>query len=190
MTSPTFPELLARCSVGARYCSGIFVASDTVLTCAHFLRPEDEANPGTITVRVAGARYRARGVRRFVGTDIALLRVDAARVGPFPKLGPPPRPLARTVTFGFGGGAKAPAVRTGRFLFTLPLAFSRNLRTFVRPAGVVANAQPAVKGDSGGPVLVDAHLVGTQSLILDPFRTNLRLATISLLTEEVREAIS
>lgn len=176
--------------MGERYCSGIFVADDTVLTCAHFLRPGDESRPGTITVRVGSRRYRARAVQRFGGTDIALLRVNTNVAGPFPKLGPTPRPLERTVTFGFGGGANTPAARSGRFLLTLPLAFSRNLRTFVRPAGIVVNAQPAVKGDSGGPVLVDAQLIGIQSLILDPFRTNLRLATISLLTDEVREALA
>ena len=170
--------------MGERYCSGIFVADDTVLTCAHFLRPGDESRPGTIKVRVGSRRYRARAVQRFNGTDVALLRVNTNVAGPAP------RPLERTVTFGFGGGANTPAARSGRFLLTLPLAFSRNLRTFVRPAGIVVNAQPAVKGDSGGPVLVDAQLIGIQSLILDPFRTNLRLATISLLTDEVREALA
>ena len=63
------------------------------------------------------------------------------------------------------------------------------MRTIVRPAGIVANAAPAIKGDSGGPVLIDAHLAGIQSLILDPWRVNLHLATVSLLNREVRDAI-
>ena len=195
---PCYPDLIVRCSVGARYCSGILVAQDTVLTCAHFLLPERPA-PSRITVRLRGTRRRAREVRIFEGTDVALITLNRVRTaddappGPYPPLAPPARllgsALKRTVTFGFGGGATSPAARDGRFLITLPLAFSRSMRTIVRPAGIVANAAPAIKGDSGGPVLIDAHLAGIQSLILDPWRVNLHLATVSLLNREVREAI-
>ena len=52
--------------------------------------------------------------------------------------------------------------------------------TRVRPAGLVYANPPAVKGDSGGPVLVGGKVIGVQSLILDPRGINLRIATVSL----------
>ncbi|MHC2797800.1 hypothetical protein [Corynebacterium hesseae] len=48
------------------------------------------------------------------------------------------------------------------------------------PAGFVFNTIPAVKGDSGGPALVDGAVIGTQALILNPLGRNLKLATLAL----------
>ena len=120
-------------------------------------------------------------------TDIALLRLNSPVEQPsaFPSFTTRARPLAPTVTFGFGGRAEHPHARAGRYLGSLPLAASRGLHTVVRPAGFTFNASPVIKGDSGGPVLIDAHVVAVQSLILNPLGTNMRVATVSLVSPEL-----
>lgn len=158
------------------------MAPDVVLTCGHFLNGREREQ---VRVLLDGSRQRVLSTTRFPGTDIALLKlhrpvdVSPLAVGGVPRIG------SRTVTFGFGGHAKAPAVRPGRYLATMPVAVSRGIRTVVRPAGLVVSTPPAVKGDSGGPVLVGGKIVGVQSLILDPFGINLRLATVSLMRPDV-----
>lgn len=187
-----------------RVCSGVLIAEPhsgtghaaegpritrLVLTCAHFFRTAPRRGY-QVTGFTGGKKWRRRilAVRTIDGTDCALallhhpveapalLGLSAAR----PEWG------QEVTTYGFGGldgaaGRQAAQPRWGRVLFGLPLAFGRNLRTVVRPAALVRNAPPAVKGDSGGPVIADGTIVATQSLIADPFGTNLGVATVSVL---------
>lgn len=175
------PAHLVRITAPGGYCSGTLIGPDTVLTCAHFLATVDVS---AVRCAVAGTARRARAVELYPHTDIAIVHlnspVDAA--APFARFGPPPKPFTPTVTFGFGGRARQPAARVGRFLTSLPFAVSRSGTTVVRPAGLIVNTPRAIKGDSGGPVLAGGRVVAVQSLILDPLGHNLGLATVSLLT--------
>lgn len=183
---PVSPAHIARLAAGGGYCSGTLISPDEVLTCAHFFATR-VSHVSQVRVSVAGAERRGGQVRFAPGTDIALVRLDSPVDAPFafPSFTTRVRPLAPTVTFGFGGRAAHPHARAGRYLGSLPLAASRGLHTVVRPAGFTFNPTPVIKGDSGGPVLIDAKIAAVQSLILDPFRTNLRVATVSLLTPAV-----
>lgn len=182
----TLTHAIARLTAPGGYCSGVLVGPDLVLTCGHFLRGRDE---DAVLVTVGGKRLRPSSVTHVPTTDIALAALPAAvDVEPLP-LGPAPRPFDRTVTFGFGGRASGPAARPGLVLATLPLAVSRGMATVVRPAGLIYTSPPAVYGDSGGPVLHRGAVVGVQSLILDPLGRNLRLATVSWITDVVRGAV-
>lgn len=175
--APSLLDTVARLSAPGGYCSGTLIDPETVLTCSHFFRGRDTAH-----CRVAGQHRRVAQVRRIPGTDLALVTLDRpiTDVDSFPELGPPPAPLTEVVTFGYGGGARTPAGRVGRFLTQMPLAVSRGMRTVVKPAGLIYNTVPAVRGDSGGPVFADGRIVAVQSLILDPQGVNLRLATVAL----------
>ncbi|WP_165165204.1 S1 family peptidase [Corynebacterium qintianiae] len=182
------PTLLARLSHPGGYCSGVLLNPTTVLTCAHFFRGVDVL----VNIHVAGTRRRAKHVEVVAGTDVAL--VDIARVTlpedtVFPTVGEAPARFGQTVTFGYGGKLRHAAARDGRYLNALPFAVSRNFKTLVQPAGVIFNNTPAVKGDSGGPVLAGGKIFAVQSLILDPFGVNLRLATVSLIDGRVRDAV-
>ncbi|MBA4504413.1 S1 family peptidase [Corynebacterium sanguinis] len=181
-------HLVARLAHPGGYCSGVLLSPTTVLTCAHFFRGVDRL----VNVYVAGTRRRVKDLEVITGTDIALATVSKVRVDDdtvFPTLGTAPPAFAHTATFGFGGKLSHPAARDGRFLSTLPFALSRNLRTVVQPAGVIFNTTPAVKGDSGGPVIADGKVFAVQSLILDPFGVNLGVATVSLIDDRVRESV-
>lgn len=159
-----------RIRQGTAWCTGVPVASDLapktrartawVLTCAHFFRNRRGA------VRVAGRKVVEVNV--LPGTDIALIRLDrtfSRRDLPRVAAGPLPRGAAVTIH------GRQP--RPGRLILRLPAALSKS-RTVVRPAGVVwATAR---KGDSGGPVVHDGAIYGTQALILGP------LATVNLLS--------
>lgn len=171
------PRSIARLTAsGTGYCSGVLIAPDIVATCAHFFRP----GRSQVQVRIDGLTVPSAFTQVLAGTDIALVRL-ARRVAAQPvPLGPAPRPLSRTVTFGFGARAAAPAARPGVFLGELPVSYSRTFATRVRPAGFVYADPPAVKGDSGGPVLVGGRVIGLQSLILNPGGRNLRLSTVAL----------
>lgn len=185
--SPASPAITVRLSAGRSYCSGVLISPDLdaapaarteyVLTCAHFLR--ERSGP----IRVGGAHFHARvlGAVRIPRTDLAVLRLDRPS---------PPRRLLRlsthpapwsdpTVTEGFGQSWHRLQHRTGRVLLRIPLALGRNLRTFVTSAAVLHNNPPAVKGDSGGPVLVGGEIVAVQSMITDPFGWNTGLATVA-----------
>lgn len=181
-----FPACLARISVGTRYCTGTLMRPDTVVTCAHFFRGVQ----GKVTVEAGGRKRFVRDVHVVPGTDIAVVQVRRFRhADAFPALANPgtPAPGTPTVTFGFGGRAEHVRARAGRWLTPLPFAFSRT-GSVVRPAGLVFS--PAIKGDSGGPVLIDGHLTATQSLILDPFGRSLRIATVNLIPDAVRELVT
>lgn len=178
------PAHIARLSGSGGYCSGTLISPDEVLTCAHFFA-ERGAGAAGLRIEVAGKRPRAKEVRIAPRTDVALVRLESpVYLDLYPSFGRP-RWMAETVTFGFGGRAAHPVARVGRYVGALPLAVSRGLRTWVRPAGFTFNTSPVIKGDSGGPVLIDAHVVAVQSLILDPRGTNLRVATVSLVGPEL-----
>ncbi|AWB83997.1 trypsin-like peptidase domain-containing protein [Corynebacterium liangguodongii] len=176
---------VARIASHSGYCSGTLLNSRTVLTCAHFFRNAR----GVVNVYAAGSRRRVKDVDTIAGTDIALVDIAPIESADFPTLGPAPARLSGTVTFGYGGRCMSPEARQGRYLTGLPVAFSRGFTTRVSPAGVVLNTTPAVKGDSGGPVLAGGSIFAVQSLILDPLGINLGVATVSLLGEGVKAAV-
>lgn len=183
-----FPDALVRLSSRGAYCSGTLLAPDTVLTCAHFFRQY----PDGVTVRSRGKIRTIRTVDIVPGTDIAVVRIrpfQHLQGASFPEVGAAPSPGQTTATLGFGGRARRPQVRDGRWLTRIPLALSRT-GSLVRPAGFVFNRTPAVKGDSGGPVLVGGVIVGIQSLIVDPFGCNSHLAVVNLLPESLREKVA
>jgi hypothetical protein len=190
------PENLAvRISTGPRYCSGMLVAPDLnasdepvstplVLTCAHYFRT---APLNSFNIRGRGFRGKLDAVRVINGTDIAIARLRRSA---------PPRKLLgvgsqffypgmKTATYGFGGNATEVNTKPGTVLFPTPLSISRGGGTRVRPAAVQLNSPKAIKGDSGGAVLVSGYKDGrprinaVQSLILDPFGINFGLATVA-----------
>ena len=175
---PALTRSVARLSApGGGYCSGALIAPDIVLTCAHFFRERPHTGA---QVRIDGSVFPVDSLHIVPGTDVALVRLpERVDATPF-VLGPSPRLLSRTLTLGFGGQARSVQARPGVYLGTLPVSWSRKRVTQVRPAGLVYANPPAVKGDSGGPVLAGGKVVGVQSLILDPRGTNLRIATVSL----------
>lgn len=174
---PALNRSVARLSAPGGYCSGALIAPDIVLTCAHFFRERPHRGA---RVRIDGSVFPVDSLHIVPGTDVALVRLPE-RIDATPLvLGPSPRLFARTLTLGFGGRAASVQARPGVYLGKLPVSWSRKRVTQVRPAGLVYANPPAVKGDSGGPVLVGGKVIGVQSLILDPKGTNLRIATVSL----------
>lgn len=166
-----------RISRGAAFCSGVLITHDLtprtrhrtqfVLTCGHFFEKSDDG-------RVHGFRFRryVKGVHRVPGTDIAVVEMDSKSPPlQIPQVSPYRLPIgAVTETYGAKG------TRPGRSLLPLPLAISRKA-TVVRPAHLLLS--PAVKGDSGGAVMLDGAVYATQSLIFDPLGLNLRVATVA-----------
>ena len=182
------------------YCSGVLVDSslnarsqhrtDLVLTCAHFFRDGlEESDQYKVS---GGFSRRVKAVRTIDGTDMALCVLDA----PAPARDVPgvavttPSFRAPIDTWGFGGKARRAQLRQGLFLFPFFRTWSVDFRTTVSPAGMVFNAPPAVKGDSGGPAFVNDEVVGTQALILDPCGKNLRIATLALVAPHRRALIA
>ena len=177
------PAHLVRLHSASSYCTGTLVAPDVVLTCGHFFIPL-LAKLRSVMCSVGEERRRIDELYLFPGTDIALVTLTKPVVlGDFPTIGPPPSLLSQTVTFGFGGGARTPNARAGRYLTPLPLAVSRAGYTRVRPAGLVLSG--AIKGDSGGPIVAKGRIFAVQSLILAPYGRNLRLATVALVSPRV-----
>lgn len=178
---------VARLSVpDGSYCSGALIAPDIVVTCAHFFARHAGARLG---VRIDGSAIAPTSFRLSHGTDIALVRLLHPVDTPVLPLGFEPRPLSRTLTLGFGGKAQAVQSRPGVYLGSLPISWSRSGATKVRPAGLVYANPPAIKGDSGGPVLARGKVIGVQSLILDPRGANLRVATVALWPRGLAQAV-
>ncbi|WP_087117911.1 S1 family peptidase [Corynebacterium urinipleomorphum] len=183
-----FPDALVRLSARRAYCSGTLVASDTVLTCAHFFRHY----PDGVTVRSHRGKIRTiTSVDLIDGSDIAVVRIrpfQQLQEEELPTVGDVPRPGQPTVTFGYGGRAKRLQARDGVWITRMPLAISRT-GSLVRPAGVVFNRIPAIKGDSGGPVLAGGRVAGVQSLIVDPLGRNSHFAVVNLVPAGLREQL-
>ncbi|WP_246818721.1 serine protease [Corynebacterium sp. HMSC074C01] len=173
------------------YCSGVLIdaslkpctqqATRLVLTCAHFFRDGlDKADHYKVS---GGFNRRITAVRTIDGTDMALCLLDT----PAPPRNLPglahstPSFRAPVSTWGYGGRARRAQKRTGLFLLPFFRTWSVDFLTTVSPAGFVFNTNPAVKGDSGGPALIDDAIIGTQALILNPLGRNLKLATVALI---------
>lgn len=187
-----------RIAAGRTYCSGVLISPDLdaalktrtefALTCAHFFREKEGP------LKVGGANFHATvlGAVTIPLTDLAVVRLD--RLSPpkdLPRVSTSRAPfLARTLTRGFGGSYLSPQQRHGRVVGYTPFGFSRNLATVVRSGALIYNNPPAVRGDSGGPVIVDGEVVGVQSLITDPFGKNLRIATIQQVAPYHRQITS
>lgn len=159
--------------------------AEFVLTAAHFLRGSGGASP----IRVRGVRLSgmAREHVSIFGTDIGVLRLETpAPTRQLPMLSPTPIRFGQhTVTYGFGGRSTAlvPKELHGRVLARVPFALSRNPFTRVRYGVMVFNrSEPAIRGDSGGPVLADGMVYGLQSMITDPLGFNTRVATVAALS--------
>ncbi|MCS5479470.1 serine protease [Corynebacterium sp. YIM 101645] len=175
--------ITVRLSAGRSYCSGVLISpdlqaaaatrTDLVLSCAHFLR----GRTGPIKV----GRAHVLGAVRIPRTDLAVLRLDTpAPPADLLRLSTSRAPwLAPTRTEGFGGGSRRVQQRHGRVIAHLPFALGRNLRTLVTSATILHNRSKAIKGDSGGPVIVDEEIVAVQALISDPFGYNLGIATVA-----------
>ncbi|MDO5511153.1 trypsin-like serine protease [Corynebacterium sp.] len=178
--------ITVRLSAGPAYCSGVLISPDAtagessteyILSCAHFLR--ERSGP----IRVGGAFFHARilGAVRLPRTDLAVLRMDR----PSPqkhllRVATHPSPfLAATRTEGFGKSWHRKRERFGRVVARVPFALGRNLSTLVSSAAILYNRPMAVKGDSGGPVIIGEEIVAVQSMITDPFGVNTGLATVA-----------
>lgn len=153
-----------------------------ILTAAHFLR--GPAGGGRVWVRGESFSATAQEHVSVFGTDIAVLKLQ----GRAPGMSLPGiasgllSPGQLTLTYGFGGRSteKVPKELRGRALFRVPCALSRNAFTRVRHGVVIINTpEPAVRGDSGGPVLAGGQVYGLQSMISDPFGVNTRVATVA-----------
>lgn len=158
--------------------------AEFILTAAHFLR--GPAGRGVISVRNSAFSATARGHISIFGTDIAVLKLThRAPTTQLPAISPWRLSLGqRTLTQGFGGRATAlvPKDLQGRVLLKVPFALSRNPFTRVRHGAMVLNhPTPAVRGDSGGPVLSGGLVYGLQSMITDPLGFNTRVGTIAVL---------
>lgn len=180
-------HLTVRLRAGRTYCSGALISpdldaspatrTDLVLTCAHFLR----GRTGRIHVSGAGVTGHLLGAVTIAATDLAVVRLSApAPPADLLRVSTSRPPLrARTLTTGYGGRAARPGQRAGRIIARTPLALSRNLSTRVRPAAIVHNHPKVVRGDSGGPVIVDGEIVAVQSLIARFLHLEPGLATVS-----------
>lgn len=177
-----------RISRNAAYCSGALIQddledstsgdTDLVLTCAHFFR--DRSTP--VKVTGTGVINRVADVETLPGTDIAVVRLRRIlRNRAIPRVSDlRPGLLYRCRTEGYGGNSPTVRARTGRIIGFSPFAISRDLKTRVRHAAFVYSGDPAVRGDSGGPIIIDGTITAVQSLILDPGGIHLGMATVAL----------
>ncbi|MDU0477685.1 hypothetical protein QVA66_00335 [Staphylococcus chromogenes] len=153
-----------------------------VLTAAHFIRRASGESP-----IILGRTYRSSALAtvEVPGSDIAVV-VPAREVG-LPLLTlmrGPAKPLAATVTLGFGGLSRKPRepkTIPGRVALPLPYAMSwdANARTKHAVVTVTTGAIVPQAGDSGGPVLVNGEANAVQSMIVLPMAKFFRLAVAS-----------
>ena len=155
-----------------------------ILTVDHFLR-----ECGSV-INIKGRNFSATASTSLsvFGTDLGLIKIN----GRAPTNALPCLATAwifsgqKTTTYGFGGqpGARSAQAKPGRVIAPIPLSISRNRITRVTHGALIYNAPlKAIKGDSGGPVLIDGLVVGVQSMITDPGGFNTGIATIATLHE-------
>ena len=181
---------LVRVHTPTGYCSGVLIDPYFILTARHFLR---HRTAGDMFVFGDHWNRKVSGWIDLATTDISVLRLarpimEADHPTPLPTAASLP-PLTRgtpTISYGMGGGK--PQQRPGTIWFQFPQFIGKNYHTRVRHALVIRQPNnPAIPGDSGGPVMVNNQLVGLQSLILDPCGKNLGVATISLINPHLGE---
>ncbi|MFP7365784.1 trypsin-like serine protease [Corynebacterium callunae] len=157
-----------------------------VLTADHFLRGADKM------IRVRGHNFSttASTYLSVFGTDLGIIVLDSqAPTMALPLFSATPlKPGMSTTTFGFGGNQKGrlPKEISGRVLLRIPSSLSKNGITRVTHGALIYNSPAkAVRGDSGGPLLVNERVYGVQSMILDPAGLNTGIATVASTTEHL-----
>lgn len=175
---------LVRVHTANGYCSGVLIDPHFILTARHFLRHRTAAG-----MHIFGERWNSTAVGwiDLPTTDISVLKLaEPAPINPTPL--PPEWITARlgdiTTSYGVGGGTEQRS--TGTVWLKVPQVVGKNLHTRVRHALVVKQPDPAIRGDSGGPVLIDHQLIGLQSMIFDPYGHNLGLSTIALIPPHIK----
>lgn len=190
-----------RIGGNAGYCSGVLIAphlgaapktrSRLALSCAHYFNRDRAGVP----VRGRAFHTTVAEVIKIPWSDIAVVRfAGESPVQDLPAVsGKRAGWLKPTTTIGYGGSPSTPNQKRGRVIARVPFSLSRDRGTFVRSGAMLHNNPPAIRGDSGGPVFIDGQLVGLQSLILDPFGKNLKIATVSQLAPHlaaIRQAVA
>ncbi|BAU95841.1 hypothetical protein N24_1579 [Corynebacterium suranareeae] len=157
-----------------------------ILTADHFLRSCSKV------IYIRGQNFTATATTSLsvFGTDLGLIKLDGkAPTMPLPLITDKPLHVgSKTITYGFGGqpSATTPKEIHGRVISTIPYGVSRNRITRVHHGVLIYNSpEKAVKGDSGGPVLVDGRVAGIQSMISDPGGFNTGVATAATLTQHL-----
>ena len=181
---------LVRVHTPTGYCSGVLIDPYFILTARHFLR---HRTAGDMFVFGDHWNRKVSGWIDLATTDISVLRLarpimeaDHPAITPTAASLPPLTRGTPTISYGMGGGK--PQQRPGTIWFKFPQVIGKNYHTRVRHALVIRQPNnPAIPGDSGGPVMVNNQLVGLQSLILDPYGKNLGVATISLINPHLGE---
>ncbi|MCS4535074.1 serine protease [Corynebacterium sp. HS2168-gen11] len=167
-----------RISSPSSHASAVAVADDLVLTARHFLRKH---TPDAVWI---SSRSQPIGIVQWIdipGTDIAVALTHT----PIPQA--QPASLApthawlgsTTVSFGYAGGVITE--KPGRIIGWLPIMTGRRMGLAVSPATLIFQPNPAIRGDSGGPIFCGTTLVALQSMITDPFGYNLKIATGALI---------
>ena len=157
-----------------------------ILTADHFLRSCSKV------IYVRGENFTATATTSLsvFGTDLGLIKLDGkAPTIPLPLFADKPlRVGMKTTTFGFGGLPSATVAKEihGRVISAIPHGVSRNRITRVHHGALIFNSpEKAVKGDSGGPVLVNGRVAGIQSMISDPGGFNTGVATAASLIQHM-----
>ncbi|QGU07386.1 Trypsin [Corynebacterium occultum] len=190
-----------RIGGNAGYCSGVLIAphlgaapktrSNLALSCAHYFHRDRVG----VAVRGRAFHTTVEEVIKIPWSDIAVVRLAKdCPVQDLPAVSQRRAEwLSQVTTTGFGGSPATPNQKQGRVIARIPLSLSRDLGTFVRSGAVLYNTPAAIRGDSGGPVINHGQLIGLQSLILDPFGRNLKIATVSQLAPHlpaIRQAVA
>lgn len=157
-----------------------------ILTADHFLR-----TAGSV-ISIRGKNFSATATQSLsvFGTDLGLIKIDGkAPTMQLPLISNKPLCIGmKTTTFGFGGlpSATVPKEISGRVISAIRYGVSRNRATRVQYGALIFNSpHKAVKGDSGGPILVKGQVAGIQSMISDPGGYNTGIATAASLTQHI-----
>lgn len=188
------PYGLVKLSSGTGFCSGVRVAPTIVLSAKHFLR---HTLPREIRISAPFDNVDSFcTISGWIGiphTDIAVVAAPLPDDHSFTNVATVPisstslRLADRTISVGLGG---ASAIKPGWVIATLPFACGKNIHTRVRHAAVLAQRDPAVRGDSGGPILIDGKVYALQSMILEPFGHNIGCATVAQIAPVARKIYS